>query len=181
MRMLLLMFGLLVFPVSLSAADKKKDGDGLIISGPNFSYAVSAPPGWKVVDASFADIAFYPAKYTYETTPVLIYVRSAQKQALGVHNPKEMNAFDLKGMKEHWPAIQSHPAESLSIRSKSQIPAYTFSGGEFLEIVAYADHSKTISVFVLSAESKESLATSAGTFRRFVGSYQWITDVVGRK
>lgn len=177
MRALLLIVSLLCIPVSF-AAERKKDGDGFILSGPNFAYAVSAPKGWKVVDTTFADIVFYPAKYTYETTPVMIYARSAQKKELGVRNPLEMNAFDLKGMKEHWPKIQSRPSESLPIRKGSKVPVYSFSGGQFLENVAYVDHPKTITVFVVSAESKESLASSVAAYRGLVGSYQWITDVV---
>ena len=178
MRVLILIVGLLIVSVSF-AADRKKDGDGFILSGPNFAYAVSAPKGWKVIGTGAADIVFYPAKYTYETTPVMIYARSAQKGALSVHNPSEMNAFDLKAMKERWPAIQSRPAESLPIRNGSQVPVYSFSGGQFLESVAYADHPKTITVFVVSAETKESLAESTAAFRSFVGSYRWITDVAG--
>lgn len=180
MRALLLILGLLLLPVSF-AADRKKEGDGFILSGPNFAYIVSAPKGWKVIDTTFADIVFYPAKYTYETTPVMIYVRSAQKQALGVRNPLEMNAFDLKGMRESSPNIQSRQVEPLPIRNSSKIPVYSFSGGQFLESVAYADHPKTITVFVVSAESKESLASSATAFRGLIGSYQWVTDVVGGK
>lgn len=180
MRTLLLIVGLLFLPASF-AADRKKDGDGFILSGPNFAYAVSAPKGWKVIDATFADIVFYPAKYTYETTPVMIYARSSQKQVLGVNTPWEMNAVDLKGMKERWPSIRSRPIESLPIRNGSHIPAYSFSGGQFLESVAYADHPKTITVFVVSAETKESLAASTAAYRGFVGSYQWITDVVEGK
>jgi hypothetical protein len=58
---------------------------------------------------------------------------------------------------------------------------HSFSGGQFLETGAYADHPKTITVFVVSAENQASLAQSTAAFRRLVASYQWITDVVEGK
>ena len=180
MRALLLIIGLLFLPAT-HAADRKSNGDGFILSGPEFAYAIAAPKGWKAIDATFADVVFFPAKYTYETTPVMIYSRSAHKSELGVKNPSEMNAFDLNGMKERWPKIQSRLSGTLPIRNKTPVPTYSFSGGQFLETVAYADHPKTITVFVVSAENKASLNEAASAFRNLVASYHWITDVVNAK
>lgn len=180
MRIFFLIVGLLFLQVSF-AADRKDSGDGFFLSGPNFSYIVSAPKEWKVVNTTFADIVFFPAKYTYETTPVMIYARSAQKAELGIQNPLELNALDLKGMKEQWATIKSLPTESMSISNQSKIPTFSFSGGQFLETVAYADQPKTITVFVLSAENEASLSESIAAFRSFVGSYQWVTDVAEGK
>jgi len=180
MRTFLLIVGLLFFQASF-AAERMDSGDGYILSCANFSYIVSAPKEWKVIETNFADIVFFPAKYTYDKTPVMIYTRSVQKAELGIHNTLELNAFDLKGMKEQWSAIQSLPTESMSISNQSKIPTYSFSGGQFLETVAYADQPKTITVIVLSAENEASLSESIPAFRSFVGSYQWVTDVAESK
>jgi hypothetical protein len=172
-----LLFPLLLF-VSATASTQAGRPDGLILSGLDYAYIVIAPEGWSAVRASFADTVFFPSTHTYETSPVLMYVRSAHKVTLKVRTVAELNALDLRGMQERSPRIESRKAGELAIRDGTKIPVYSFTGGKFLESVAYADHPKTITVFVLSAETAETLQSTAEALRALVLSYQWVSDAV---
>jgi hypothetical protein len=84
-------------------------------------------------------------------------------------------------MREQWPKVSSTKGEVLRSREKVPMPTYKFTGARHLELVAYAEHPKTITVIVLSAETKESFSSSIGAFRHVVSSYQWLPELVSSK
>src|SRR5438552_406632 len=119
-----------------------------------------------------------PADKTFESTPVIMYVRSTDKAQLHVNNIEELNKFDLRGIQEHHPNAESKKVGSARLSDGKEIPIYSFSGGGYFERVAYAEQSKTITVFVASAEKKDDLKSSEKAFRELVASYLFISDNV---
>src|SRR3989442_13208153 len=93
-----LALGLIAFSSFASAAD-----DAAIIDGPNYSFSIRAPKGWRMTSTRQLQAAFYPADKTFENTPVLMYVRPADKAQLHVKTIEEMNRLDLHGIQEHHP------------------------------------------------------------------------------
>ena len=56
--------------------------------------------------------AFYPANKTFENTPVIMYVRSADKAHLHINTVAEMNRCDLHGIQEQHPKAESKKIDS---------------------------------------------------------------------
>ena len=155
----------------------KADKDSLVTISPGFSFGVITPDGWTRTKADFAPAVFYPSKYSYDRSPVILYVRSASKAELGLKTIAELNAFDLKGMRSQWPRISSKAQAIWSLRDGTSAPTYSFEGGQFQELVAYIEHPKSITVFVLSADTNPILKSSLPAFRALVQSYRWLPEL----
>jgi len=152
--------------------------DAAILDGPNYSFSIRAPEGWRMTSTRQLQAAFYPADKTFENTPVMMYVRSADKAQLYVKTIEEMNRLDLHGIQEHHPKAESKKIGSARTSDGKEVPVYSFSGGGYFERVAYAEQPKTITVFVASAEKEEDLKSSEKAFRDLVASYLFISDNV---
>ena len=163
--------------IALSSIARAAD-DAAIIDGPNYSFSIRAPEGWCMTSTRQLQTAFYPADKTFEKTPVLMYVRSADKAQLHVNNIEELNKLDLRGIQGHHPKAESKKVGSIRISDGREIPIYFFSGGGYFEQVAYAEQSKTITVFVASSETADDLKSSEKAFRELVDSYLFISDDV---
>ena len=163
--------------IALSSFARAAD-DAAILDGPNYSFSIRAPDGWHMTSTRQLQAAFYPADKTFESTPVIMYVRSTDKAQLHVNNIEELNKFDLRGIQEHHPNAESKKVGSARLSDGKEIPIYSFSGGGYFERVAYAEQSKTITVFVASAEKKDDLKSSEKAFRELVASYLFISDNV---
>src|SRR5437762_10887788 len=81
--------------------------DAAIIDGPGYSFSIRAPEGWRMTSTRQLQAAFYPADKTFETTSVIMYVRSADKARLHFKTIEEMNRFDLHGIQEQHPNAES--------------------------------------------------------------------------
>ncbi len=176
----LIIIGLCFFNLLSTATVHADDNtqDGAILSGKDYAYIVATPDGWKMISVTFADAVFHPIVFPYKTTPVIIYVRSATKSELGITNIEQLNALDLAEMKKKSPKLISKKIGYLKTKDESEIPVYSFEGGKFIEAVAYANQEKTITVFVLSAETRKAYDDSYKAFVDIVGSYFFITDIV---
>jgi hypothetical protein len=163
--------------IALSSFARGAD-DAAILDGPNYSFSIRAPEGWRITSTRQLQAAFYPANKTFENTPVMMYVRSADKARLHVQTIEEMNRLDLHGIREHHPKAESKRIGSARTSDGREIPVYSFSGGGYFERVAYAEQPKTITVFVASAEKEEDLKSSEKAFHDLVGSYLFISDNV---
>ncbi len=164
---------LAAFTLRAEAAD-----DGAIIDGPGYSFLIRAPEGWRMTSTRQLQAAFYPADKTFENTPVMMYVRSADKAQLHVKTIEEMNRLDLHGIQEQHPKAESKKIDSMRTSDGKEIPVYSFFGGGYFERVAYAEQPKTITVFVASAQKEENLKASENVFRELVASYLFISDNV---
>jgi hypothetical protein len=163
--------------IALSSFARAAD-DAAIVDGPNYSFSIRAPEGWRMTSTRQLQAAFYPADKTFENTPVMMYVRSADKAKLHVKTIEEMNRFDLRGIQEHHPKAESKRVASMRTSDTKEIPVYSFSGGGYFERVAYAEQPKTITVFVASSETAEDLKSAEKAFRALVASYLFISDTV---
>ena len=164
---------LIAFSSFAHAAD-----DAAILDGPNYSFSIRAPEGWRMTSTHQLQAAFYPADKTFEDTPMIMYVRSADKAQLHVTTIEEMNRLDLHGIQEQHPKAESKKIGSMRTSDGKEIPVYSFSGGGYFERVAYAAQAKTITVFVASAQKEEELKSSEKAFRELVASYLFISDNV---
>jgi hypothetical protein len=163
--------------IAISSFARAAD-DAAIIDGPNYSFSIRAPAGWRMISTRQLQAAFYPADKTFKNAPVLMYVRSADKAQLHVNNIEELNKFDLRGIQGHHPKAESKKVGSARLSDGREIPVYSFSGGGYFERVAYAEQPKTITVFVASAEKEDELKSSENAFRELVASYSFISDNV---
>jgi hypothetical protein len=163
--------------ITLSSFARAAD-DGAIIDGPNYSFLIRAPEGWRMASTRQLQAAFYPVDKTFEKTPVMIYVRSADKAQLHVNTIEELNKLDLYGIQGEHPKAESKKVGSVRISDGKEIPVYSFSGGGYFERVAYAEQPKTITVFVASSETADDLKSSERAFRDLVASYLFISDKV---
>ncbi len=152
--------------------------DAAIVDGPNYSFSIGAPAGWRMTSTRQLQAAFYPADKTFENTLVMMYVRSADKAQLHVKTIEEMNRLDLHGIQEQHPKAESKKIGSMRTSDGKEIPVFAFSGGGYFERVAYAEQPKTITVFVASAEKEDELKSSERAFRELVASYLFISDNV---
>lgn len=163
--------------IALSSCAQAAD-DAAILDGPNYSFSIRAPEGWRMTSTRQLQAAFYPADKTFENTPVMMYVRSSDKAKMHVKTIEEMNRLDLHGIQEHHPKAESKKVGSMRTSDNKEIPVYSFSGGGYFERVAYADQPKTITVFVASADKEDDLKSSEKAFRELVASYLFISDNV---
>ena len=163
--------------IALSSFARAAD-DAAIIDGPNYSFSIRAPEGWRMTSTRQLQAAFYPADKTFEKTPVIMYVRSGDKAKLHVTTIEEMNKLDLHGIQRQHPKAESKKIGSALISHGKEIPVYSFSGGGYFERVAYAEQPKTITVFVASSETAEDLKSAEKAFRALVASYLFISDNV---
>jgi hypothetical protein len=46
--------------------------DAAILDGPNYSFSIRAPEGWRMTSTRQLQAAFYPADKTFENTPVMM-------------------------------------------------------------------------------------------------------------
>jgi hypothetical protein len=152
--------------------------DAAIIDGPNYSFSIRVPDGWRMTSTRQLQAAFYPADKTLEKTPVMIYVRSADKAQLHVNSIEELNKLDLHGIQEQHPKAQSKKIGAARIANGKEIPVYSFSEGGYFERVAYAEQPKTITVFVASSETAEDFRAAEEALRQLVASYVFISDDV---
>jgi hypothetical protein len=164
---------LIAFSSFARAAD-----DAAILDGPNYSFSIRAPEGWRMTSTRQLQAAFYPSDKTFETTPVIMYVRSGDKAKLHISTIEELNKLDLHGIQQQHPKAESKRFGSARIADGKEIPIYSFSGGVYFERVAYAEQPKTITVFVASAEKEDDLKSSEKAFRELVASYLFISDNV---
>jgi hypothetical protein len=161
---------------ALCAAD-----DSAIIDGPNYAFTIRAPAGWHLTSTRQIQAGFYPNGSTFEASPTIMYARSGDKKQLHVRTIEEMNRLDLRGIQESHPDAKSEKVGIVKIANGSEIPVYTFSGGGYFERVAYAEETNTITVFVVSAETKAGLEEAGKAFQQLVESYQFITNVKSPK
>ncbi len=152
--------------------------DAAIIDGPSYSFMIRAPEGWRMTSTRQLQAAFYPSDTTFEKTPVIMYVRSADKAQLHVNTIDDLNKLDLEGIQKHHPKANSKKIGSTRTSDGKEIPVYSFSGGNYFERVAYAEQPKTITVFVASSETADSLKSSEKAFRDLVASYLFVSDNV---
>jgi hypothetical protein len=169
---------LFLFTTGLSCAVPADKDSGVIIS-PGFSFGITTPVGWLRTATDYSPAAFHPSQFAFDRSPVIIYVRSASKAGLRVKSIPELNAFDIKGMRVQWPKISSKPSDVWSLPKGLSAPTYRIGGGsyKYQEIVAYIEHPKSITVFVLSAESETLLTSSIKPFRALVESYHWLPEL----
>ena len=163
--------------IALSSVARAAD-DAAIIDGPNYSFSVRAPEGWRMTSTRQLQAAFYPANKTFENTPVIMYVRSADKAQLHINTVAEMNRFDLHGIQEQHPKAESKKIGSARTSDGKEVPVYSFSGGGYFERVAYAEQPKTITVFVVSSKTADDLTASEKAFGDLIASYLFISDNV---
>jgi len=164
------LFSILTLALAASACLHAAD-DAAIIDGPNYAFTISAPKGWKRTSTKEIQAAFYPADTSFEKSAVVMYARSADKKGLGVSSVQELNRLDLKGIQERNPAATSEKIGTVKTALGTEIPLYSFSGGGYSELVAYAEHEKTITVFVLSADKDEQLKANRAAFDELLISY----------
>jgi len=107
----------------------------------------------------------------------VIYVRDFPR-VRGANTIQELNALDLRGMRKRWPNITSTAKPALGTRDKQTVPVHEFSGGQYLETVAYVDHPGSITVIVVSANTAASYRSALPTFRQVVSSYQWLPELL---
>ncbi len=150
----------------LHAAD-----DLAIIDGPNYAFTISAPKGWKLTSTKELQAAFHPAETPFDKSAVVMYARPADKQQLGVSSIPELNRLDLKGIQQQHPTASSQKIGTVKTALGTEIPLYSFSGGGYNELVAYAEQPKTITVFVLSADTSEQLKAARAAFDELLSSY----------
>lgn len=161
---------ILTFALAASAYLHATD-DAAIVYGPNYAFTISAPKGWKLTSTKELQAAFYPADTSFEKSAVVMYARSADKKELGVSSVQELNRFDLNGIQERNPAATSEKIGTVKTALGTEIPLYSFSGGGYKELVAYAEQEKTIAVFVLSADKDEQLKANRAAFDELLTSY----------
>ncbi len=145
--------------------------DAAIIDGPNYAFTISAPKGWKLTSPKDLQAAFNPEGTSFDKSPVVMYVRPADKQQLHVTSVAELNRLDLKGIRQQHPAATSQQIGTIVTTLGIEIPLYSFSGGGFSELVAYINHPKTITVFVLSADTDDRLKSARQSFDELLSSY----------
>jgi len=163
--------------IALSSFARAAD-DAAILDGPNYSFSIRTPEGWRMTSTRQLQAAFYPADKTFEDTPVMMYVRSANTAQLHVKSVEDLNRLDLRGIREQHSKAESKKIGSTRRSDGKEVPVYSFSGGGYFERVAYAAQEKTITVFVASAEKEEDLKSSEKAFRELVASYLFISDNV---
>jgi hypothetical protein len=163
--------------IVLSSVARAAD-DAAIIDGPNYSFSISAPEGWRMTSTRQLQAAFYPADKTFDNAPVIMYVRSADKAQLRINTAAEMNRFDLHGIQEQHLKTESKRIGSAPTSDGKEVPVYSVSGGGYFERVAYAEQPKTITVFVVSSKTADDLKASEKAFRELVASYLFISDNV---
>jgi len=152
--------------------------DAAIIDGRNYSFMIAAPPGWQLTSTRQLQAAFYPDASTFDRSPVIMYVRSANKDDLHVKTIEDLNRLDLLGIQEQHLKAESKKVGSAQLSDGSEIPIYSFSGGGYFELVGYAEQPKNITVFVLSSETEKDLKASEKSFRALVASYLFISENV---
>jgi hypothetical protein len=160
------------------AAFARAANDGAIIDGPNYSFSIRAPEGWRMTSTRLFQAAFYPAGTTFEKTPTLLYVRSANKEQLHVDTVEGLNQLDLRGIQQRHPKAESKRVGSTRTSDGQEVPVYAFFGGGYFEQVAYAEQPKTITVFVASSETADGLKSAEKAFRDLIGSYLFISEDV---
>jgi hypothetical protein len=163
--------------IALSSFARAAD-DAAILDGPNYSFSIRAPEGWRMTSTRQLQAAFYPQDKTFEKTPVMMYVRAADKAQLHVNTIDDLNKLDLQGIHEHHPNAESKKVGSARTADGKEIPVYSFSRGGYFERVAYAEQPKTITVFVASSETADDLKSAEKAFRELVASYLFISDNV---
>lgn len=147
-----------------------------VVDGPNYAFTISAPKGWKLTSTNDIQAAFYPKETSFEKSAVVMYVRSADKKGLGVSNVQELNRLDLKGIQGRNPVATSEKIGAVKTAGGTELPVYSFSGGGYVEVVAYAEHEKTITVFVLSADKDQQLKAARPALDKLISSYLFISD-----
>jgi hypothetical protein len=152
--------------------------DSAIIDGRNYSFTIAAPAGWHLTSTRQLQAAFYPEGSTFDRSPVVMYVRSADKDELHIKAAEDLNRLDLRGTQEQYPKAESKKVGSVQLSDGSEIPIYSFSGAGYFELVGYAEQPKTITVFVLSSETEKDLKASEKAFRALVASYLFISENV---
>lgn len=154
--------------------------DSAIVDGPNYAFTISAPKGWKMTSTRELQAAFHPAGTKFEKSAVVMYVRSADKGALHVTSIAELNRLDLQGIQKDHPAAASERIGAVKTFLGVELPLYSFSGGGYSELVAYAEEGKTITVFVASADRPEQIQTARAAFDELVASYVFLSAPVKR-
>src|SRR5260370_5809437 len=143
-----------VLPLLLIVTLARAADEAAVIDGPNYSFSIRAPEGWRMTSTPQLQTAFYPADKTFEAAPVIMYVRSGDKAKLHVSTIEELNKLDLHGIQQQHPKPESNRVGSARIADGKEIPIYSFSGGGYFERVAYAEHRQRQSQFLSPAPRK---------------------------
>jgi hypothetical protein len=161
----------------LSFAQCSLAADDVAIVDGTSMYTIRCPAGWNLSSTKQIAATLSPIGSTFDASPVVMYVRSADKAALGVATVQELNKFDLSGIRQQYPRADSKKISTARIADGAEIPIYSFWGSEWHEVVAYAEQPDSITVFVLGSKNPAEINTFENDFRALIGSYRFAAKV----
>ena len=159
-------------------ADKRTgdDANSGIVYGADHAFALTAPDGWVLDNASGVaqglHAVFYPKGSSWKASPVVMYANV-------VHKKSEKDALetiiesDVADFKRQSPGMKVEDAEAPSGSGKNVRVKY-FVDDDSHEAVAYIGESKVVVMLVLNAKTREGFDGALPAFRQLISSYHFL-------
>lgn len=181
MRIIWFLTGLCFVSGSVSGSisgDEK--GIGMFF-GKKFAYFASAPAGW-VLDsqnglAENLPMVFYPAKYKYKKSPVVVYGLSIIRPQVRDPITSQVNQTVALFVKKGNPSYRK--TKKIAFKSVGRsVPVYHFQGGKNgnHEATAYYLEKHSINFIVYSARNKKLFAKYYKDYQKILKSYKNVYD-----
>lgn len=162
--------------------------DGGIVYGQDHAFGIVAPSGWVLDNSSGVRVGlhavFYPKGSSWKASPVVMYANTVHKGTTETRPMKAIIAEDVAAFekKAKTPAVSDGPALDTKNRKKDAVvKRFADAARNVYEVVAYIDEPAVVVMFVLSADSKESVEAAMPAFKELVGSCFFITSQVTEK
>jgi hypothetical protein len=152
-----------------------------LIYGKDHLFGLTAPKGWVLDNSSGVSqglhAVFYPKGGSWEHSPSVMYANTASKKVQGNETLEKLIAYDVSQYKRsHKPIEVVESPDILTGDEKKAVVRYFYFSN--YEAVAYINEEKTVTLIVLSSNSKAEFERSLTPFRELVGSYKFLsTDV----
>jgi hypothetical protein len=134
---------------------------------------LAQPFGWKAQKAPHAQLLWYPSIFTYDNTPVTLYLNVANKQSLKARSAGELFERDLAQIKARYPDGKGIKVMELRSKDGASVPVYLFAYGNLEALVAMIEKPDSIAMLVLRARDGKWFSTAQDEFKRMVSSFSW--------
>ncbi len=172
-------------PVAQPTPDTKQDKVSGIVVFPESSFTLSAPKNWVLDNESGTEqglpAVFYPQGSSWANGKAVMYANIWVKQNPAEETLAKVIAADEKAFKERSANLKVTDAEALpTAKSGQKATVKYFTGDSFgnYEAIAYIDKGKTVTMIVLTSQTKEDFEKSLPAFKELVGSYSFLTDKI---
>lgn len=173
---------LLLLCISGSGLGQKRDDDGTILLGRDYSFILKEPNGWVMDDAAAKaqglQAVLYKQGSSWKQAVAVMYVRVVYKGEKQPTAEKVIND-DISEFLKQGPGSKVSDSAELATRDKKKavVKGFFDATNKNYESVAFVDEPNLVVILALSSRDKNEFEKSFPAFEALVGSYSFVREL----